>query len=281
MWLDRQIRLRRLILVGIYLLAAAWGLVVLQHRDTATSLLFTALLASAMVGWCVVDSQILGRPLLHSLYLPMFMSWLLSVPLYLVWSRRLRGALLAIVHGFALLVAYAAPAIAWQVHASYRWQRLAQDGYAALERQDCEQAVTLLRQAVEISPHDAASWHNLGVAWQHTGKPNEALSAFRQAYARAPNPSDASQYRASLAHCKRQLAYEAQVRGDHTEAIGLYREALAIDDREPAAWYNLAMAYHARGDLSAAADAMEHACELDPGDSHYQDWREELAREAE
>ena len=65
-------------------------------------LLLCAAIASAMTGWCVADSRILGRPLLPVLQMITFFTWPVAVPMYLMWSRRFRGLGLALLHAVGL-----------------------------------------------------------------------------------------------------------------------------------------------------------------------------------
>lgn len=52
---------------------------------------------------CVVDSKIIGKPLTLSTQWMTAVYWPVTVPVYLLWSRRWRGALIAA--GLALLLA--------------------------------------------------------------------------------------------------------------------------------------------------------------------------------
>ena len=99
---DRT-RLRRTIAVCLYVLTAAWGAARALRPDNAYLwLLFSAAIASAMTGWCVVDSRILGRPIVRSLQWIIFFTWPIAVPLYLIWSRRFRGFAMAFLHALGL-----------------------------------------------------------------------------------------------------------------------------------------------------------------------------------
>ena len=104
---DSRPTLRRSIGVSLYVLAAAWGISqALSPTNGLLYLLLCAAIASAMTGWCVVDSRILGRPLLPVLQMITFCTWPVAVPIYLVWSRRLRGLGLAVLHAVGLAAVY-------------------------------------------------------------------------------------------------------------------------------------------------------------------------------
>ncbi|HSH45351.1 MAG TPA: hypothetical protein VK966_05825 [Longimicrobiales bacterium] len=59
-------------------------------------------------------------------------------------------------------------------------------------------------------------------------------------------------------------AYRA---GDFEEALRQYQEAARLDDQVAAAWFGVAMAQGALGNVTAADSAMERARELAPGAS--------------
>ena len=63
----------------------------------------------------------------------------------------------------------------------------------ALERLlkgDYEEAVRLLRKAVEIEPDFADAWNNLGAAYGQLGKHHDAFSSYQKSYTllQKPNP---------------------------------------------------------------------------------------------
>ena len=52
----------------------------------------------------MVDSRILGRPMLRVTHEMTCFTWPAAVPVYLVWSRRFRGLGIALLHGVGLTV---------------------------------------------------------------------------------------------------------------------------------------------------------------------------------
>ncbi len=56
------------------------------------------------------------------------------------------------------------------------------------------------------------------------------------------------------------------VKGQLEEAIGRYRDALALDETLSIAWNGLSMALAQKGDLVAAVEAAEKLVELEPED---------------
>jgi hypothetical protein len=68
-------------------------------------LLLWVLPAWSATYWCVLDARKLGRPIVQSLHWIIFLTWPVAVPTYLVFSRRLRGLGIALVHGICLSIA--------------------------------------------------------------------------------------------------------------------------------------------------------------------------------
>ncbi len=58
---------------------------------------------SALIGWCITDARIEGKPILHSLYWIVFFTWPVAVPICLMRSRGIRGLGLAALHAFGLI----------------------------------------------------------------------------------------------------------------------------------------------------------------------------------
>jgi hypothetical protein len=99
--------LRRVIWYEIYALAAATG--VLQASPRLSALLLVVMqvaLQAALVGWCVVDARLRGRPLLPVVQMMMFFTAHVAAPIYLIWSRRFRGAALALLNLVGLFATF-------------------------------------------------------------------------------------------------------------------------------------------------------------------------------
>ncbi|MEE8450726.1 MAG: hypothetical protein V3R99_02395 [Thermoguttaceae bacterium] len=101
---DYQWKLRRLLLVSLYVFFGASAICqALSPRSLLLAFVFPVAIASTVTFWCVVDSRILGRPMLRVLQMLTFFTWPIAVPLYLVWSRRLRGVGLVFLHALGLM----------------------------------------------------------------------------------------------------------------------------------------------------------------------------------
>ena len=59
-----------------------------------------------MVKFCVVDSRFRGEPLLVSFYWIIFFTWPVSVPIYLLWSRGIKGIVWVVLYVISIVVLY-------------------------------------------------------------------------------------------------------------------------------------------------------------------------------
>lgn len=98
------IRLRRQVVIVLYLLAAIWGVV---NQFAAENFRVQALgtLAFATLGtlWFVIDRRILGYPRIFILETLFFVVWPFAALIHLVATRRLYGFGLWLLHGFGLI----------------------------------------------------------------------------------------------------------------------------------------------------------------------------------
>lgn len=211
---------------------------------------------------CIEDARSRGRPILTSVHFLIFLTWPMAVPIYLVQSRKWRGAVLSIGHalafgGVCILFCFVPE------HVGRQW---ANEGNLALEERDYDRATTLLRRAVWLRRQDADVWASLGAALEGNDQTRDAVAAYERALALAP---DWTYCRTSLFVCKWHLAYDAQVRGDSANAVALYRQALSLNDAKAEVWYSLAAACADSGDVTAGIKAMEKACALEPQNEDY------------
>lgn len=87
-----QKRIRLLAILSFYLLIVVSCMTpVVQPRNSVIELLLRALISSAATYGCVIDARIRSRPLMHITQLIMFFSWPISVSVYFIYSRKLRG----------------------------------------------------------------------------------------------------------------------------------------------------------------------------------------------
>lgn len=85
-------RYRNFLIIYIYFLFSLWSIrralyEGIQFADLAISLVLSA----AMVKFCAVDSRFRGKTLLLSFHWIIFFTWPISVPIYLLWTRGIKG----------------------------------------------------------------------------------------------------------------------------------------------------------------------------------------------
>jgi hypothetical protein len=91
---------RTTFVVVIYLLSVLWGAKSVFEMDPRIRLVFSLALSVFVTQFCIVDSQIRGKPLLRSFHWLIFFTWPISVPIYLIRSRgvkRLHWVVIAVV----------------------------------------------------------------------------------------------------------------------------------------------------------------------------------------
>ncbi|MBA3457931.1 MAG: rhomboid family intramembrane serine protease [Deltaproteobacteria bacterium] len=136
-------------------------------------------------------------------------------------------------------------------------------GWVALDEGRTADAIRHLERALEVSPDDADSWFNYGLALARAapeGSRTAALTAYRRALALDPTNSRTRQV---IASDELAAGYEAQLRGDHTAAVELYRASIATQETAMAQW-NLAISHDELGQTEDANRARARALTLDP-----------------
>lgn len=94
----------RWILVGaLYLMAGLGGVVQVISPGGLAAVLNALLFALFSTGWCVEDAYQRGTPLLPIIRKIVFFTWIVSVPIYLIWSRKWRGAGYVLLHTVGLI----------------------------------------------------------------------------------------------------------------------------------------------------------------------------------
>ena len=81
---------RRIVVAIIYVLSVLSGIDYFIGANPRTGILASLITSIFMVRFCIIDSRIRGAPLPWSIPWLIFMSWPISVPVYLFYSRGLR-----------------------------------------------------------------------------------------------------------------------------------------------------------------------------------------------
>lgn len=153
----------------------------------------------------------------------------------------------------------------------------------AMAREEFDAALVLLKQAVKGAPYLADAWWELAVLYdRHLGLPDEAQRVYRIFAGQFPDdpriediPRNGStgdrEDRPGAADGARPRAMsswgrglEAQRAGRMEDAAALYEQAVELDPRFAAAWYNLGLAYEELGRHADAVGSFRRTLEIEP-----------------
>jgi cytochrome c-type biogenesis protein CcmH/NrfG len=124
--------------------------------------------------------------------------------------------------------------------------------YKHLDRYD--DAFEAFRQSVRIEGNAFFAWLGLGAAYNDLHRYNDAIGAYRQAIRIDPQDADAWSYLGST--------YYDLHRYD--DAIGAYRQAIRLKPDVANAWYGLGYTYFLTGNKTAALGAVRELQRLNP-----------------
>lgn len=134
-------------------------------------------------------------------------------------------------------------------------------GYHALQGGKFEEAIAHYRLAVATDPKSAASWYNLGIAYESSRRDQEAVEAYQRAYEIDPHDT---RHRAVYIAAARKVGLEAAQRGDHAMAARFLAVATDLDPDEPVTWLVLSRSYEALGKTAEAEKARAQAVKAEP-----------------
>ena len=98
-------RLRGFIVIFIYFLFALWSVrTALFGGVQPVDVVISLALSAAMVKFCIVDSICRGGVLLNSFYWIIFFTWPVSVPVYLLWTRGIKGIIWLVLNIILLVI---------------------------------------------------------------------------------------------------------------------------------------------------------------------------------
>jgi predicted Zn-dependent protease with MMP-like domain len=138
--------------------------------------------------------------------------------------------------------------------AGERYDRLLDQAHEALTEDECERAIELAREAIEIQPDDFEGYFVAGVAFHELGDYRRALDYLRQSAALSPDDPLVK-------------TYEARVRfflGEEEEAEKMLRWAVKKDPELADAYYWLSMVVERRGRYAEADEFLAACARLDP-----------------
>src|SRR5262245_33571136 len=120
-------------------------------------------------------------------------------------------------------------------------------GVLAHKRGNNDEALGLIRQSLERSPHQPDWYSNLGIVLQSDGRFEAAMEAFQRAIRLSPGHANAHN----------NLGVLQKLYGRFEEAEASYRAAIAADPNHPDVYHNLAVVFDRTGRLH---DALEAHC---------------------
>ncbi len=141
----------------------------------------------------------------------------------------------------------------------------AQLGYQAIQEGRFDDAIGHYRDSIAMNGSKAATWYNLGIAYEDVGRGDEAVAAFRRSLELDPHSGPHRNAYLSAAH---RLAEAAQQRGDHEKVVALLSDVVAVDRDDGLAWLELSHSYHALGRADDEAEARNEALRLRPVPPH-------------
>ncbi len=136
-------------------------------------------------------------------------------------------------------------------------------------------AALAYRRAIALEPRDAIAHYDLGLALSRLQQFPEAIEHLSRAVALAPEDD----YRGALSGAHINHGVQLARAGDREKAIEAYRAALAVNEEQPQAHYNLALAQQQIGDRTAAIASFTRALELDASELHRESLADALARD--
>jgi type IV pilus biogenesis/stability protein PilW len=125
-----------------------------------------------------------------------------------------------------------------------------------LQFEDFEKAIVYFKKALKVDKDFSEAYNNLGVAYEKTGKIDEAIASYKKAISNPmyPHPEKAFNNLGRVYYRARQ----------YDQAIEAFTGALRrLNDFYPS-FYGLALCYNAKGFYGDAATALMRAIELDP-----------------
>ena len=132
--------------------------------------------------------------------------------------------------------------------------RLFNQVYELMEHNRMEEAIPVIREALQRDPNEAIAHMALATALSATNQENEALGEYRKACELNPrNPAWFAHFAVSLA-----------LNGNLDAAIVNWQKALELDPRNLEAKTDLGAALLQKGDAKNAADHLQEAVQIDP-----------------
>jgi Flp pilus assembly protein TadD len=134
------------------------------------------------------------------------------------------------------------------------WMALTNLGVVYEESGKPQEAVTCYQEALRIRPDFAEAWINLGVSYNALGQYQQAIGYFQEVLRIRPDFAEAW-YNLGVSYGKL---------GQYQQAIPVYQEALRIKPDYVEAWNNLGMSYGILGQYQQAIEYFQEALRIKP-----------------
>lgn len=125
-----------------------------------------------------------------------------------------------------------------------------------LQFEDFNKAIEYFKKALKVDPNFSEAHNNIGVAYEKTGKTDEAIESYKKAISNPmyKNPEKAFN---NLGR----IYYRV---GQYDNAIDAFKGALRRVNDFYLSYYGLSLCYNAKGFYGDAATALKRAIEIDP-----------------
>lgn len=125
-----------------------------------------------------------------------------------------------------------------------------------LKLEDFQKAIDFFKKAIKVDPDFPEAYNNLGIAYEKTGRLNDAIDSYKKALSNLMYRTPEKAY-----YNLGMLYYRLE---KYDEAINVHKEALKRVNALYPSYYGLALCYNAKGRYGDAATAITKAIELDP-----------------
>lgn len=145
-------------------------------------------------------------------------------------------------------------------HASKQWNDYVQQGFAAYDRQNCEEAMTALKQAIASQCQDALVYYKLAVCSEVAGTPYTALQYYQLAEEKLGKLEVLHPYQKDIFESYGRALFQAK-RFD--EAFPYLVRAAAVGTPSFGLYYMVGFLYAKKGDTKAAVEFFDKALAQD------------------
>lgn len=145
-------------------------------------------------------------------------------------------------------------------HSSKVWNDAVQQGFAAYDQQNCDQAMTFLKQAVAAQCQDALVYFKLAVCSEVANSPYTALQYYQLAEAKLGEMQVLHRYQKDIYEAYGRALFQGK---KFEEAFGYLTKAAAVGSPSFGLYYMVGFLYAKKNDTKAALEFFEKALAQD------------------